>query len=110
MITVITSIVEWAFVAGVFLLGVFPFLSYYRHEKTFKGMLVENGIGYCVALQVACRDRLPDILGMMVGLFLLAGLMPKFAFSLAIYFFTVIYCVHCAISAGHKLGTIPVRS
>lgn len=107
MIHLITNIVEWCFVAGVFLLSLFPYLSYYRDEKSFKGVLVDVGIGYCVALQIASRDRLPDLLGTLVGMFLLAGLMPKFAFALAIYFFTVVYVVHHAIASGHKLGTIP---
>lgn len=110
MIHLITSIAEWAFVAGVVLLGLYPYLSYYAHTRTLKGILVENGIGYCVALQIAARDRLNDMVGMLCILFFLSVAFPKVGCALAIYFFQVMYLIHCALRAGHKLGTIPTRT
>lgn len=109
MTHLITNIVEWAFVVGVVLLGLFPYLSHYRSYRTTKGMLVETGVGYCVALQVASRDRLMEIVATFCFLFLFATLMPKFGYALVIYFFNVSYLIHCAIKSGHQLGTIPAN-
>ncbi|MNG69090.1 hypothetical protein D3C79_274390 [compost metagenome] len=109
MIHLITNIAEWAFVAGIVLLMLYPYLSYYTHHRTLKGILVENGIGYCVALQIAARDRLHELVATLCILFFLAAVSTKVGCVLAIYFFQLLFVIHLAMSAGHKLGTMPSR-
>lgn len=106
MTTVIMNIVEWSFVAGFALLALYPHLSYYGYHKTLKGILVNNGIAYCVALQVAARDRLLDVVGAFCILFFFAAVMPKVALAAAIYFFHITFLIHCALRAGYRFGPI----
>ncbi|MND13000.1 hypothetical protein D3C76_679490 [compost metagenome] len=105
MTTVIMNIVEWSFVVGFVMLGLYPHLSYYAHHRTLKGILIENGVGYCVALQIAARDRLLDVVAAFSILFFLAAVMPKVAMAAAIYFFHITFLIHCAIRAGYRFGT-----
>lgn len=87
------SIVEWAFVAGVALMALFPFLSYYSKAKTFKGMLLDCGHAYYTVFVLNLKARPLDMFATLALLFCFGTALPKFGYALAIYFFIVTFCI-----------------
>jgi len=88
------NIVEWCFVAGVAIMLLFPFLSYYNQTKSFKGVILDNGHAYYNVFLLNFKTRPVDVSAMICLLFFFGSAMPKLGFALAVYFFIVTFCIH----------------
>ena len=87
------SIVEWAFVAGVALLALFPFMGYYAKVKSFKGMLLDCVHAYYTVFVLNLKTRPLDMFATLALLFCFGTAFPKFGYALAIYFFIVTFSI-----------------
>lgn len=98
----ITSFVEWAFVAGFFLFLLSPYVDHYRHYKTLRGSMQENGIGYAMVLHGMAHKDLSGLIGIFTILFFLCAIFPKVACAATIYFFHLMYLLHLAHASGYR--------
>ncbi|QTH80319.1 hypothetical protein PA10_00119 [Pseudomonas phage pPa_SNUABM_DT01] len=102
MIQAIMNIVEWLLVLFVLWMAVYPYIAYFHSERTFKGILVENGAGYLIVLASKLHKQFVEIVATLAIVAFLAACFPKFAYAVAIWFFQVAVVCHTALKAGHE--------
>ncbi len=83
-------VLEW-FIAGAILLAVFyPYIGYYRENKTLKNSVYENGEGYLIIFTRLMRDRFVEVLGTLILLFLLCIWSVVIGLATVFYFVAVL--------------------
>lgn len=105
-LAMIMNIVEYLMVGAVLAMMGYPYIAHYFSEKTLKGSMYENGVGYVEAFYQSCKHRFGEFFGTIALLFLLCVFSSKFALAMSIYFLHVMIVGRIAIKRGHIPGSV----
>jgi len=96
------TVIEWSVVAVILFMAVFPYIGYYRDNKTLKNSFYDNGAGYMEVFLSVVKHRFFEVMGTLVLLFLLCAWSVVIALACAVYFTAVAFAAIYAQRQGYK--------